>query len=322
MAFQRKYKLTHHKLFVEKEASYDGPDFIGVGAPRAGTTWLYEVLRSHPNIWMPPIKELHYFDSIDPNVSFKRFTHEQWFRIKKYGNYRFRHYLASVVNKVSFNRIFDSNAIKTDYVWDKRFFGGGGGLAWYAGLFAAAKKKQLIAGEFTPDYALVNSSTAKLMADCNPNAKILLMLRNPIGRTWSNAVFYATRKLKRNVSDITDDEWVKYCFRKECLERSDYLRMYQNLSNVFKKEQIFIGFFDDVVNNPYELINDVYSFLQVEPFSPPRYVVSKDVNSSAKKHKSDIPKLVRAKLLSHFRDDMNILSKLLGTEIVAKWVKC
>jgi len=35
-----------------------GPDFVGVGAPRSGTSWLYEVLSRHPALWLPPVKEL------------------------------------------------------------------------------------------------------------------------------------------------------------------------------------------------------------------------------------------------------------------------
>jgi hypothetical protein len=36
------------------------PDFIGVGAQRAGTTWLYACLYDHPAI-CAPIKEIHFF---------------------------------------------------------------------------------------------------------------------------------------------------------------------------------------------------------------------------------------------------------------------
>ena len=38
------------------------PTFLGVGAPRTGTTWLHSNLRRHPDIWMTPVKEVHYFD--------------------------------------------------------------------------------------------------------------------------------------------------------------------------------------------------------------------------------------------------------------------
>lgn len=37
------------------------PNFFVVGAPRAGTTTLYQYLRHHPDIYLPSRKELHYF---------------------------------------------------------------------------------------------------------------------------------------------------------------------------------------------------------------------------------------------------------------------
>ena len=38
-------------------------DFVGVGAARSGTTWLARCLAEHPQVWVPPVKELHYFDN-------------------------------------------------------------------------------------------------------------------------------------------------------------------------------------------------------------------------------------------------------------------
>ena len=40
------------------------PDFIGIGAQKAGTTWLHRNLQAHPGIWMPKEKEIHCFDEI------------------------------------------------------------------------------------------------------------------------------------------------------------------------------------------------------------------------------------------------------------------
>lgn len=37
------------------------PDFLIIGAPKSGTTSLYRYLGSHPEIYMSPIKEPHYF---------------------------------------------------------------------------------------------------------------------------------------------------------------------------------------------------------------------------------------------------------------------
>lgn len=39
------------------------PNFLGIGAQRAATTWIYECLREHPEVYMASIKEVHYFDT-------------------------------------------------------------------------------------------------------------------------------------------------------------------------------------------------------------------------------------------------------------------
>ncbi len=39
------------------------PNFLGIGAQRSGTSWLYFLLKSHPEIFVPPhVKEVHFFD--------------------------------------------------------------------------------------------------------------------------------------------------------------------------------------------------------------------------------------------------------------------
>lgn len=38
------------------------PDFLGIGAQKAGSSWLWENLRCHPDLYLPDQKELHFFD--------------------------------------------------------------------------------------------------------------------------------------------------------------------------------------------------------------------------------------------------------------------
>ena len=39
------------------------PTFLGIGVPRAGTTWLHELLAAHPDVYVPNRrKEIHFFD--------------------------------------------------------------------------------------------------------------------------------------------------------------------------------------------------------------------------------------------------------------------
>ncbi len=53
--------------------------FIGIGAQKAGTTWLYEMLRQHPEIHFPNQKELHFwnrdYNGHNEASYFKLFSH-------------------------------------------------------------------------------------------------------------------------------------------------------------------------------------------------------------------------------------------------------
>lgn len=41
------------------------PNFLGIGAQRCATTWLFECLREHPEVFIPEIKEVNYFSDIN-----------------------------------------------------------------------------------------------------------------------------------------------------------------------------------------------------------------------------------------------------------------
>jgi hypothetical protein len=38
------------------------PNFLYIGIARAGSTWLFDMLRQHPEIYVPPAKDIYYFD--------------------------------------------------------------------------------------------------------------------------------------------------------------------------------------------------------------------------------------------------------------------
>ena len=48
---------------VTRHSSGRWPDFIGIGTIKSGTTWLWQCLREHPQVFMPRMKELEYFDT-------------------------------------------------------------------------------------------------------------------------------------------------------------------------------------------------------------------------------------------------------------------
>lgn len=49
------------------------PNFLIIGAEKAGTTWLYDVLSRHPDIFLPETKELSYFNRLDSNLKISNY---------------------------------------------------------------------------------------------------------------------------------------------------------------------------------------------------------------------------------------------------------
>ena len=40
------------------------PNFLCIGAQLSGTTWLHRNLAARHDVWLPPAKELHFFDTL------------------------------------------------------------------------------------------------------------------------------------------------------------------------------------------------------------------------------------------------------------------
>lgn len=55
------------------------PTFMIVGSQKAGTTWLHECLQEHPEIFMPQIKEMHYFSRPEDNRFSRRHLGLEWY---------------------------------------------------------------------------------------------------------------------------------------------------------------------------------------------------------------------------------------------------
>ena len=47
------------------------PNFLVIGAAKSGTTSLYEYLKQHPEVYMSPVKEPHFFALEGGRASFR-----------------------------------------------------------------------------------------------------------------------------------------------------------------------------------------------------------------------------------------------------------
>ena len=64
---------------------------------------------------------------------------------------------------------------------------------WYVSLFADRGGKK-VAGEVTPEYALIGISGLKHLKRLAPDARIIFIMRNPVTRAWSQLLHLSNRK--------------------------------------------------------------------------------------------------------------------------------
>ncbi len=203
------------------------PNFLVVGAQKAGTTWLAARLRDHPDIFMRK-GEIHYFDVED--------------------NFKL-------------------------------------GEEWYASQFGGGAS-QLMRGEKTPDYLWINRDNGARndiplrIHQCVPNAKIIIVLRDPVARAISalNHQIVARRLSPFISADevfLGKDDRIRRQFG--MLSRGYYAHQIREYQKYFKDVLVLV-FEQDIVKTPIETLSKISAFLNLErDFENPR--IAKRENS-------------------------------------------
>ncbi|MBT6687196.1 MAG: sulfotransferase [Bacteroidetes bacterium] len=247
------------------------PDFIGIGAQRSGSQWLYKHLNLHPEIWMPPIKEIHFFDRFDTTVKLNR-------------SIKLMHDLRRRANAYIFRRKWNK---QRNLHWDLTYFLKVRDSDWYTSLFLPGADK--ITGEISPSYMILDQKTVENIYSHNPKLKIIFIMRDPIDRVWSAAIRDLAKNKQRDARTISIEEFQIFIQDIGASLRSNYVRTLSIWESVFPPEQFYINFYDNVQNNPQEFLTRIFEFLGVPENS--KHVpkkLRKKVNSS-ERYKIDIP---------------------------------
>jgi len=141
-----------------------GLDVLCIGAPKAGTTWLYSHLAKHPGIWMSLVKELHYFDKKYPipRVYDKKYIPKGFLGMYKDFSRRM------IIN--TFAKAILSFSVR-DFLWLIKFYSNKLDDSWYESLFS--NKGDLLCGEMTTDYCALSEDGIKNVFRISPKVKII-----------------------------------------------------------------------------------------------------------------------------------------------------
>jgi hypothetical protein len=234
------------------------PCFLGIGAQKAGTTWLHAMLSAHNELWLPHRKEIHYFDRKYPS----------WSR-QTAGRHRpargliVRRVLGRV-RRLRATRAFPSltSISWRNLKWDFRYFFGEWTDQWYESLFRAAGDR--MPGEITPAYSCLDAQAIAAVKTLLPNAKLILLLRDPVDRAWSHAKMELGTYAAQSRLAGVDANFIAHFASPASRLRGDYIGMIERWTRSYGQSRLFVGFYDDILADPVGLLKRIFRFLGVD----------------------------------------------------------
>ncbi|MGP1386478.1 MAG: sulfotransferase [Thainema sp.] len=293
-------------------------DFLGIGVQRGASTWLWSNLRKHPGIWLPPVKELHYFDR-SPKYHSPSYLSEKYFFSRAFNkdhhNIKFRRILQRHLTETMPEAL--SNKDWGTIKWFSKYLFGRVDDNWYQSLFKPGKDK--IKGDITPAYSILDNDDIVHIKELFPNIKIILILRNPMDRAWSYICYEALQKRFQGINDL---EKVKGLINGPTQSmRGDYLQILEKWEQIFPKEQIFIGFYEDVIYRPGNFIVDIFRFLGVNFEKYQHYDDLKAKVNASHKNEQEIPSEIQYLLARKYWFQIKLLHERFNNSYTLAWTR-
>ena len=222
------------------------PNFFIIGAQKAGTTNLYHLLRQHPDVFIPGMKEPGYF-----------------------------HWVGSS-NKVRWPNGAVTRVGVQD--WDE-----------YLSLYKDAGGRKAV-GDASTLY-LGNPDAARRIRETVPDAKIVVVLRNPVDRAYS-AYNYMRRNGKEPVESFEDAIALEgermaggFAPALHYLSRGFYAKQLRAWYELFPRDQIKVCLFEEVITEPLRTCAELFEFLGVDS----RFIPDLEASGGIQRNVSGIP---------------------------------
>lgn len=308
--------------------------FAVIGVVKGGTTSLYHYLNSHPEVYLPPVKETNHFAAADirPELFLKTYARDSDLDLDAYitGGMKQQVHIAHVNSPEHYQALFSHSDGETAI------------------------------GEISNSY-MICPSAAGALHECNPEAKIIVVLRNPIGRAWSQYLMNLreaktddpdfVRELERDHAASPSGWGINHQY----LELGKYAEQLERYILRFGRHRVLPVFFEDYKVDPAETLKKICTFLEIDDtfqfdFSEksnkaglPRFplinklMVESGAIAAAKKltpkalrkkfaealyTDKNIPKLKeehRIWLREYYRAQVAALAEMIGSEVYEKW---
>jgi hypothetical protein len=289
----------------------EGPDFICVGMPKAGTGWLYDQLEAHPDFWMPPVKELVYLNYRHPPLGFVD-DKGRVFRRRRDRKPRVQNETMPDRRPTTAERLIHRDPLDERDSAFLRYASTGRGkprdLEFYASLFQF--KGGLLSGDITPPYCNLREDAIAKVAQRFPSARILLLVRDPIARAWSRiCMAHEGGNLDTALLDNAESlrAFLQETHRVGGLRATAVCERWRKAAPSMAFQFFF---FDEIAAAPEKIRRDILRFLGADP-EKKSGAIPPDYNRKAKT-KLEMTRPARDVLVDHFQDELKASADIFG----------
>lgn len=223
---------------------------LGIGAMKAGTSWLYEMLRCHPALACLPVKEIHYF--WERHGSFSLLSPAQ-------RRATAASHLAGQLPGL------DPPAIGPRFAWYQRYLADPVDDAWFANLYPPRRRRAYCV-EFSNMAALLGPEAWAHMRGFTDRLRVLYALRSPARRLWSHARFHAAiiGQLDR-FPDFDVAAFSAFLTEAGCFQHGRYHAVLAQLAGECDPAEYHVILMEEMARDPLSLMRGIEAFLALPP---------------------------------------------------------
>lgn len=197
-------------------------------------------------------------------------------------------------------------------------------LDWYEAHFAPedGDKPKPVRGEISPEYTRLKAWQVNRIAKLLPDLRLILTLRHPIERVWSQALLEFGYLGGRDVRKISLIDFLRQVERARNRLPSDYRRTIEIWSNAFGKHALHIDLFETLRDDPQTYVDGILRHIGAStPWAIPAQFINSKVKATTSlvRQRRDIPELVEWYIADRLLEPTERLNELLQGR-VSSWV--
>jgi hypothetical protein len=235
----------------------------GVGATKAGTSWLYRLLDDHPECHVRAVKEAHYWNSETPEQRQRRvevltrqlqgLEHDRQAAVARGNGQK----AANLDRRIA--AIAGLIDVMRGDVADHRAY-----VNW---LSAGCGKAQRLIGDVTPAYGLLSTERLReMLAVWKGPVRVVYLIRDPLERLWSHVRMDAERRMQAGDDFAAKahgifDRLLARTGEMQIWRRGDYRAAIRKLTEAVPAGGLMIGFTEQMFSG--EGRARIYDFLGI-----------------------------------------------------------